>query len=173
MNRRSLLRAAAGVLSLGIVAWSIPPAEAASVVHVTQEDPSAGHGIKHMALVISPHRVRAGEIVFRIHNISRTLTHEVLVIKPPKKLSMMPYSKKQNRLIESRIDKLADSGSQKPGQSYVMKVDLKPGRYLLICNQPGHSRGGMHTWLTVTRCCGGRGARGRPAARPGCPPRRL
>ena len=32
-----------------------------------------------------------------------------------------------------------------------MKVDLKPVKYLLICNQPGHYRAGMHTWLTVTR----------------------
>ena len=146
MKRRSLVLAAAGLLSMALT----PLARAASVVNVTQEDPSAGHGIKHMALVVSPQRVKAGEIVFHIRNISKDLTHEVLVIKPPAKLSDMPYSRKQNRLIESKIDKLADSGSQKPGQSYTMKVPLKPGKYLLICNQPGHYRGGMHTWLTVT-----------------------
>ena len=150
MKRRSLLLAAAGLLSAGLAPGLIPPARAASVVNVIQEDPSAGHGIKHMALVVSPHAVKAGEVVFHIRNISKDLTHEVLVIKPPAKLSSMPYSKKQNRLIESRIDKLADSGGQKPGQSYTMKVDLKPGKYLLICNRPGHYRAGMRTWLTVT-----------------------
>ena len=149
--KRRLLLATAGLLSLGLGPSLTHAARAASVVHVTQEDPSAGHGIRHMALVVSPHQVKAGEIVFDIHNISKHLTHEVLVIKPPKKLSSMPYSTKQNRLIESEIDKLADSGAQKPGQSYVMKVDLKPGKYLLICNQPGHYHAGMRTWLTVTR----------------------
>ena len=147
MKRRSLLLAAAGLLSIALA----PLARAASVVNVIQEDPSAGHGIKHMMLRVSPHTVKAGEIVFHIRNISKDLKHELLVIKPPAKLSEMPYSHKQNRLIESRIDKLADSGGQKPGQSYTMKVDLKPGKYLLICNQPGHYRAGMHTWLTVTR----------------------
>lgn len=151
MKRRLLLLATAGLLSFGLGPSLTRAARAASVVHVTQEDPSAGHGVKRMALVVSPRQVKAGEIVFEIHNISKDLTHEVLVIKPPKKLSMMPYSTKQNRLIESRIDKLADSGDQKPGQSYVMKVDLKPGKYLLVCNEPGHYRDGMRTWLTVTR----------------------
>ena len=150
MKRRSLLLAATGLLAVGLVPGLIPRAHAASVVKVIQEDPSAGHGIKHMRLLVSPRTVKAGEVVFHIKNISKNLTHEVLVIKPPAKLSEMPYSRKQNRLIESRIDKLADSGGQKPGQSYIMKVDLKPGKYLLICNQPGHYRAGMHTWLTVT-----------------------
>ncbi len=151
MKRRSLLLAATGLLAVGLVPGLIPRAHAASVVKVIQEDPSAGRGIKHMMLMVSPRTVKAGEVVFHIQNISKDLTHEVLVIKPPAKLSEMPYSRKQNRLIESRIDKLADSGGQKPGQSYIMKVDLKPGKYLLICNQPGHYRAGMHTWLTVTR----------------------
>ena len=150
MKRRFLLPAVAGLLSAGLAPCFVPAAQAASVVNVTQEDPSAGHGIKHMMLMVSPHQVKAGEIVFHIKNISKDLTHEVLVIKPPAKLSEMPYSQKQNRLIESKIDKLADSGSQKPGQSYTMKVHLAPGKYLLICNQPGHYRAGMRAWLTVT-----------------------
>ncbi|MBW4091736.1 MAG: hypothetical protein HIU82_11615 [Proteobacteria bacterium] len=147
MKRLSLFLALVGLLPFGL----LPRAHAATVVHVTQEDPSAGHGITRMRLVATPHRVRAGEVVFEIRNISKDLSHEVLVIKPPHRLRSMPYSRKQNRLIESRIDKLADSGDQKPGQSYTMKVDLKPGKYLLVCNKPGHYRGGMHIWLTVTR----------------------
>lgn len=147
MKRRSLFLGLVGLLSFGLA----PRAHATSVVYVTEEDPSAGHGIKHMQLVVSPHKVEAGEVLFEIHNISKDLSHEVLVIKPPHRLSAMPYSRKQNRLIESRIDKLADSGNQKPGQSYTMKVDLRPGKYLLICNKPGHYRAGMRTWLTVTR----------------------
>ena len=147
MKHGSLLLAATAALSLGLA----PLAQATGVVHVVQEDPSSGPAVKAMALVISPHQVKAGEVEFKIRNYSRALTHEVLVIKPPAKLSSMPYSKKQNRLIESKIDKLADSGNQTPGQAYTMKVDLKPGKYLLICNQPGHYRAGMHTWLTVTK----------------------
>lgn len=150
MKPGSLLPAAAGALALGFA----PVAQAAGkvhVVHVVQEDPSSGQGVKAMALVISPHTVKAGEVEFKIRNDSRDLSHEVLVVKPPAKLSAMPYSKKENRLIESRIDKLADSGNQTPGQAHTMKVDLKPGKYLLLCNKPGHYRGGMHVWLTVTR----------------------
>ena len=147
VRRRFLMLAAAASLAFGLV----PLARAASVVNVIQEDPSAGHGIKHMRLVVHPLRVRAGQVTFRIKNISKDLTHEVLVLKPPAKPAVMPYSKKKHRLIESRIDKLGDSGDQKPGQSYLMTVTLKPGRYLLVCNEPGHYMAGMHVWLTVTK----------------------
>lgn len=136
-------------LALGAMLALSATARAASVVTIVQEDPSDGHGIRHMMLAVHPLRVRAGEIEFRIHNISHDLTHEVLVLKPGRRA--MPYSKAKHRLIESRIDKLGDSGDQKPGEHYTMKVTLKPGRYLLVCNEPGHYMAGMHVWLTVTK----------------------
>ena len=146
LKRRSLLLAAAGLPSFGLA----PLAHAASAVRAVQEGPSAGHGIRHLARVVSPHAVKAGEVVFKVRNISKGPSHEVLVVKPPLTLSEMPYSTKQNRLVQSKIDKRADSDNQKPGQAYTRKVDLKPEKYLLVRNKPGHYRAGMYTWLTVT-----------------------
>jgi uncharacterized cupredoxin-like copper-binding protein len=37
-----------------------------------------------------------------------------------------------------------------PGQTGHMTVNLKPGRYMLFCNLPGHYAAGQHTMFTVT-----------------------
>jgi ABC-type glycerol-3-phosphate transport system substrate-binding protein len=36
-----------------------------------------------------------------------------------------------------------------PGQSKSVTLDLKPGTYVLLCNEPGHFAGGMATTFTV------------------------
>jgi uncharacterized cupredoxin-like copper-binding protein len=36
-----------------------------------------------------------------------------------------------------------------PGTKRVLKVTLRPGRYVLFCNMSGHYLGGMHTRLVV------------------------
>ena len=37
-----------------------------------------------------------------------------------------------------------------PGSSSWATLELKPGRYELVCNLPGHYSAGMYTVLTVT-----------------------
>ena len=36
-----------------------------------------------------------------------------------------------------------------PGTKGWITLDLKPGRYELVCNLPGHYRAGMYTQLTI------------------------
>jgi len=36
-----------------------------------------------------------------------------------------------------------------PGSVRHLRVHLRPGRYMLICNMSGHFLGGMHTELVV------------------------
>ena len=149
--RRLLLLVATGALALGGGPFPLPLAQASSVIQVIEVDPSTGPWIKNMPLVSSTHHVKAGEVVFRIKNISKKQDHEMLVIKPPANLKAMPFDVTCKCLVESKLDKRADSGTQKPGESYVMTAELEPGEYTLLCNKPGHYRAGMWTWLTVTR----------------------
>jgi len=37
-----------------------------------------------------------------------------------------------------------------PGKSGVLRIALKPGKYILYCNAPGHYALGMWTEITVT-----------------------
>jgi uncharacterized cupredoxin-like copper-binding protein len=36
-----------------------------------------------------------------------------------------------------------------PGKSATLSVNLTPGRYVLVCNIPGHYKHGMHASVTV------------------------
>ncbi|MGH7043142.1 MAG: hypothetical protein ACREFY_13575 [Acetobacteraceae bacterium] len=126
------------------------PAVATTTVTVRLEDPSTGPAVHRMELLASPSHVPAGVTIFHVENLSKDLVHETLVIRPPAS-GRLPYDAKDKRLIESRVDKVGDSGDLKPGTATTMKVALKPGKYLLICNEPGHYKGGMHAWLTVNR----------------------
>lgn len=140
------LLAACCTLSLAVAR----PAAAATNVTVKLEDPSTGPAVRRMELLPSRTQVPAGVVVFHVENLSKDLVHETLVIRPPAS-GRLPYDAMDKQVIESRVDKVGDSGDLKPGTATTMKVALKPGRYLLICNEPGHYRNGMRAWLVVHR----------------------
>ena len=70
---------------------------------------------------------------------------------------MPPHSRRNSHGLfanENRVDKdkAGDKGEVSeldPGKSDTLTVDLTPGKYLLICNVPGHYGAGMWTEFTV------------------------
>ena len=53
-------------------------------------------------------------------------------------------------VIETRIKHLGEVPDLGPGRAGSLTLQLSPGTYLLICNQPNHYKAGMWTKLTVT-----------------------
>ncbi|MDE2583357.1 MAG: hypothetical protein KGL52_17100 [Rhodospirillales bacterium] len=144
MSRRlSAIAACAAMAS-----FAVPFAARAATVKVKLED-MTDHGVKKMEIVATPATVKAGPITFDIKNYSKYLEHEMLVVKPEPHGKPFPYNTKGNQIIESKIDKLEDSGDLQPGNKVVTHVTLKPGKYVLLCNEPGHYKAGMWTWLHV------------------------
>jgi len=47
------------------------------------------------------------------------------------------------------VRRLGEIPDLAPGKTGTLTVDLKPGSYVLFCNQPGHYHDGMSTVLTV------------------------
>ena len=45
------------------------------------------------------------------------------------------------------VDEQEDIGA---GETRALAVNLQPGKYVLICNTPGHYQLGMHTGFSVT-----------------------
>ena len=46
--------------------------------------------------------------------------------------------------------KMSDGDNLDPGRSQTRAVDLtKPGKYVFVCNLPGHFKLGMYTIVTV------------------------
>ena len=141
---------AALAAALGMAASPVFAA-AVSTVAVSMRDPSSGPGIAGMQMVAQPDQVPAGQITFHAANQSRTLVHEMLVVKVSDFDVTLPYDAKRSEVIESRVKKLGEIPDLRPGQSGSLTLRLTPGDYLLLCNQPGHYKSGMATRLVVSR----------------------
>jgi uncharacterized cupredoxin-like copper-binding protein len=139
----------AAALSATMLLAGAVATEAASLVNVKLEDPSAGVGIRKMQIVLTPDQAPAGPVTFRIKNESTTLVHEMLLLRRPAS-GKLPYNQATQRVIESKTVKLIDSDDIQPGGSKTETATLPPGAYLAICNQPGHYAQGMRTRFAVT-----------------------
>ena len=120
-------------------------------VNVTLEDASDGGHMTGMKMTAAPDRVKAGQVTIHAINKSLGLTHEVIVVRPAANAAPLPYDATAGRVVEKGINDLGEVSDLPPGRSGSLTVRLKPGNYLLICNQPNHYKAGMWTKLTVTQ----------------------
>ena len=126
-----------------------PAAYADGVVNVVLEDASDGGGINGMTMTATPNSVKAGRVTINASNRSKALVHEVIVVRPPANGAPLPYDDNAGRVLEDKIADLGEVSDLPPGKSGSLTVRLKPGNYLLICNQPNHYKAGMSTRLAV------------------------
>lgn len=88
--------------------------------------------------------VPAGHIVFSIHNAG-TGVHELAVVRADAAADQLPYDGASSRATVT--DVVAEREAIVPGATKRLSVDLDPGRYVLICNVPGHYAAGMRVAL--------------------------
>lgn len=147
---RSLCASVAVFCTLSLAAVLPAGASASANIQVRLEDPTSGLGATAMRIVLTPSTAPAGRMTFDITNTSRTQEHEMLLIRlPDNSDDPLPYDQGRQKVIENEVDKLGDSGDLRPGMSRAVTVTLAAGRYLVMCNEPGHYEGGMWAWLTV------------------------
>ena len=137
-------------LTLLMLAAGNRTALGATQVSVALQDPSSGDGIPSMRIEARPNQVQAGQFVFTVKNESKSLVHELLLVKLPAS-GAMPYDAKTHRVIEDRLVKFVDTDDMQPGHSMTKTVVLAPGTYEMLCNQPGHHEQGMHATFSVMR----------------------
>ena len=93
--------------------------------------------------------VPAGPVKFAVTNAARATEHEMLVIKDTPAREGLPINTAGNRVLEEQVAKVGEVPEIRPGAQRTKRFTLKPGRYLLICNVPGHYAMGMTAMLTV------------------------
>jgi uncharacterized cupredoxin-like copper-binding protein len=91
--------------------------------------------------------VPAGNITFKVRNASKETIHEMLVA--PARDGTLPYVADENRVDEEASGDLGEVSELDPSASGSLTLALKPGRYVLFCNVPGHFMSGMWTVLNV------------------------
>jgi uncharacterized cupredoxin-like copper-binding protein len=147
------------------VAITSPSQAAGTVVNVSLWDkgaemamatdlgfPAAGKDMSKatMGIGVSTDAVKAGEITFEVLNSSKDAIHEVIITRLKDLTMLFPYDSSESRVDEDKMaDILGEVSELDPGQTGALRLDLKPGKYLLFCNIPGHFTSGMWTIFTV------------------------
>lgn len=91
--------------------------------------------------------LKAGEVKFDVHN-DGTTQHEFVVIKTDADPGALPVEDaKVNE--ETAGESPGEADDIDPGQSKTATMRLEPGKYVFICNVPGHYLSGMRGALVV------------------------
>lgn len=102
--------------------------------------------MKEYAVTLTPASIKAGTIKFGIRN-SGTLVHEFDLIKTDLAADKLPLDAATARAREDGLVKQVKNIGA--GAAASVSADLQPGRYLIICNVPGHYQLGMRAAFTV------------------------
>lgn len=160
ISRREVLGIAAAMLMAG----SADAVQAASLVQISLWDKGASMempmGLAYatpgldlskatMGIKASPATVKAGEVTFNVKNDSKDTIHEMIVMYLADPGKPLPYVEAENRVDEDKAGDKGEVSELDPGASGSLTVDLKAGKYLLICNVPGHYGAGMWAEFTV------------------------
>jgi uncharacterized cupredoxin-like copper-binding protein len=102
-----------------------------------------------MGIKVLPAAVKAGKVTFKVKNGSKDTIHEMIVMFLADSKKSLPYIDAENRVDEDKAGDKGEVSELDPGKSGALTVDLKAGKYLLICNVPGHYGAGMWAEFTV------------------------
>ena len=102
-----------------------------------------------MGITINNKSVLHGKVKFNVTNSSTSVIHEMLVAGIVDESVVLPYNVSENRVDEVAYKDLGEVAELDPGKSGSLTLDLKPGKYILFCNVPGHFMAGMWTMLEV------------------------
>ena len=140
-------------------------ASAETVVNVTlidkmgsgsEEPPRLGMGMDgdmamaKMGVNANPKSVRRGPVTLKVTNLASRIIHEVIVARLNDGAQKLPYDETTQLVDENALQTFGSVKEIDPNKSAALTLDLKPGKYLLYCNLPGHYMAGMWTILDVT-----------------------
>jgi uncharacterized cupredoxin-like copper-binding protein len=122
-----------------------------TVINIKLQDATNDPSMAGMKLAADQTSIKAGRVVFQVSNESKSVIHEMIVVKLGSNDAPLPYDEKTSKVVEAKINHLGEASDLKPGAKKSLTLTLQPGEYLLICNQAGHFRAGMQAPLTVTQ----------------------
>lgn len=93
--------------------------------------------------------VSAGPVTFEVRNTASHDVHEMVVLRTDLSPRGLPYDVRSARVRENRAGYVGEVSDLRPGQRGSLTLTLAPGRYVLICNEPGHYPAGMVASLVI------------------------
>ncbi len=102
--------------------------------------------LSNLAITVDPASVPAGKVTFNIQVPDDSHAFSVLRTDlPPDQLPLTDSG--QADTLAPGIELVLADGI---GSDRIVEADVKPGKYVLICNDSAHYAGGMRAGLTVT-----------------------
>jgi uncharacterized cupredoxin-like copper-binding protein len=162
----SIWKRVLGAAAILVVGLGAAAANAATVIDVSLWDKGAatpmGTGMIYgapgldmskatMGIKLSRAMAPAGIVTFHVTNASADTIHEMIVMYLADPSKPLPYLTAEQRVDEDKAGDKGEVSELDPGAKGTLTVNLKPGKYLLICNVPGHYAAGMWTEFTVTK----------------------
>ena len=102
--------------------------------------------LRDLALSANPAQAPAGGVTFATQNTG-AIVHNLRVIKTDLAPDALPVQ--GGTVQENRVEIVARSRDLTGRQNENVTANLQPGRYVLICNVPGHYQAGMRAGFTV------------------------
>jgi uncharacterized cupredoxin-like copper-binding protein len=138
---------AGGTGATKVDATSAPTIAATSVPTVNPNARIVNATLTDNKIVLDQATVPSGKITFLVSNAG-TMTHEVVVLKTDIAADKIaPNPDEPGKMSEDGSQ--GESGDLDPTEKATFTLDLAPGNYVLICNQPAHYLLGMHIAFTV------------------------
>jgi uncharacterized cupredoxin-like copper-binding protein len=108
--------------------------------------------LRDFAIDTSKPSMNAGAVTFRVTNAG-PVTHELILVETTLDPSDLPLQADGITVDEDapELRIVTDLKGVRLGQTRTVRVNLRPGHYVLFCNLEGHYLGLMHTAIDVTR----------------------
>lgn len=142
--RTTLIGAAAALAATASVAQAAGPQVAA-----TASGTSDKLMFKLNEFRISPGATdaKAGSVLIKATNVG-TVEHELVVARTKRKPGNLPTNRTGD-VKEGAINVIGEISETPAGEAGKTRLKLKPGKYVMFCNVPGHYGLGMRGRLTV------------------------
>jgi uncharacterized cupredoxin-like copper-binding protein len=137
-------------VSSGAGSTTTQPASALAAPTTTSVSPGPLVVLEHdFSLATNTSTLPAGSVALDIANQGPS-SHELLAFRTDLPEDQLPLGP-DGRINEDALPKVVDTDTDlPPGTERHLSESLAPGRYVLVCNLPGHYKLGMHTVITVT-----------------------
>lgn len=141
--RRTVMRAVGALAVLGL-----------ALVGCSDDDGDAANGdvdvtLSNFKIAVEPGSVPAGTVTFRVVNEGPSV-HEFVVFKTDLDPAELPTNADGDVEEGEDFEPLDEIEDIADGAEPSLELDLVAGSYVLVCNIPGHYRGGMRAGFTVT-----------------------
>jgi uncharacterized cupredoxin-like copper-binding protein len=107
---------------------------------------------KDFSINLDSSSASSGKVTFHVTNNGPS-THEFVVFKTDLPEGNLPTKKEKGAVIVNEtgpgVTHIDEIPGLNKGDSKDLTVDLKPGKYVVICNLPTHYQLGMHAAFTV------------------------